>query len=105
MRVVDVDSHFFEPPDWLAQVDPGLAAEMPEGDAIESVVRFVVGDLLDTVSRDRLPDDLLELLAPAGHRALTSARQGKSAQAVFTRAIALARRYCSFFWRWRPTSS
>ena len=61
MRVIDVDSHFFEPPDWLAQVDPALAAELPAHDPIERVVRFVVGDLLDTVPRERLPDDLLAL--------------------------------------------
>ena len=70
MRVVDVDSHYFEPPGWLSEVDPKLAAELPESDPIERVVRFVVGDLLDTVPREKLPEDLLDLLAPAGHRAL-----------------------------------
>lgn len=75
MRVVDVDSHYFEPPDWLSQVDPALAAEIPPGDPIERVVRFVVGDLLDVVPRDQLPDDLLDLLAPAGHRALEDSLQ------------------------------
>ena len=56
MRVVDVDSHYFEPPDWLSQVDPALAAEISPGDPIERVVRFVVGDLLDVVPRDQLPE-------------------------------------------------
>lgn len=70
MRVVDVDSHYFEPPDWLSQVDPGLAREIPEHDAIERVVRFVVGDLLEVVPRHQLPENLIELLAPAGQRAL-----------------------------------
>lgn len=73
MRVVDIDSHYFEPADWLAQVDPALAAEIPAHDPIERVVRFVVGDLLDTVPRDQLPDNLLDLLAPSGHRALEDA--------------------------------
>ena len=72
MRVIDVDSHYFEPVDWLSQVDPKLAAEIPPHDPIERVVRFVVGDLLDTVPRNQLPEDLLDLLAPAGHRALES---------------------------------
>jgi predicted TIM-barrel fold metal-dependent hydrolase len=72
MRVIDVDSHYFEPTDWLAQVDPKLAAEIPSHDAIERVVRFVVGDLLDTVPREQLPDDLTQLLAPAGQTALAS---------------------------------
>ena len=44
MRVIDVDSHYFEPPDWLASVDPALAAQLPMGDTVERVVRFVVGD-------------------------------------------------------------
>ena len=73
MRVVDVDSHYFEPPDWLSQVDPGLAQTIPEADPIERVVRFVVGDLLDTVPRSQLPENLIELLAPAGQRALEGA--------------------------------
>lgn len=70
MRVIDIDAHYLEPPDWLEQVDPKLAAEIPPHDAIERVVRFVVGDLLDTVPRDQLPEDLSRLLAPAGQRAL-----------------------------------
>jgi predicted TIM-barrel fold metal-dependent hydrolase len=75
MRVIDVDSHYFEPPDWLSQVDPALAAEIPPFDPIERVVRFVAGDLLDVVPRDQLPEDLLNLLAPAGHRAFDEAQQ------------------------------
>ena len=70
MRVIDVDSHYFEPADWLASVDPDLAAELPSQDTVERVVRFVVGDLLDRVPRPDLPEDLIELLAPAGNRAL-----------------------------------
>ena len=70
MRVIDVDSHYFEPPDWLASVDPDLAAQLPAEDTIERVVRFVVGDLIDRVQREQLPQDLIRLLAPAGERAL-----------------------------------
>lgn len=70
MRVIDVDSHYFEPPDWLATVDPDLAAQLPPEDTVERVVRFVVGDLIDRVPREQLPDDLIRLLAPAGERAL-----------------------------------
>ena len=32
MRLIDVDSHFLEPPDWLHSIDPKLAAEIPAGD-------------------------------------------------------------------------
>jgi len=52
MRVIDSDSHYFEPADWLSQIDPALAAEIPPHDPIERVVRFVVGDLLDAVPRN-----------------------------------------------------
>ncbi len=70
MRVIDVDSHYFEPPDWLASVDPALAALLPPEDTVERVVRFVVGDLIDRVPRAQLPEDLIRLLAPGGERAL-----------------------------------
>ena len=68
MRVIDVDSHFLEPPDWLEQVDPGLAAEIPPSDPIDRVVRGVVGDLLDVVPTSQRPDNPLALLGPSGRR-------------------------------------
>lgn len=70
MRVIDVDSHFLEPVDWLAQVDPALAAEIPPSDPIERIVQNVVGDLLEVVPRSQRPANLLELLAPSGRRHL-----------------------------------
>lgn len=70
MRLIDVDSHFLEPPDWLLAVDPKLAAEIPPGDPIERIVQGVVGDLLEVVPRSQRPENLIELLAPAGKRAL-----------------------------------
>ena len=68
MRVIDVDSHFLEPPDWLEQVDPTLAKEIPPSDPMDRVVRGVVGDLLDVVPTSQRPDNLLELLGPSGRR-------------------------------------
>ncbi len=68
MRVIDVDSHFLEPPDWLSQVDPALAAEIPESDPIDRVVRGVVGDLLDVVPPSQRPADPIALLGPSGRR-------------------------------------
>jgi predicted TIM-barrel fold metal-dependent hydrolase len=70
MRVIDVDSHFLEPPGWLSHVDPGLAREIPPCDPIEHIVRGVVGDLLELVPREQQPADRIRLLAPAGQRAL-----------------------------------
>lgn len=68
MRVIDVDSHFLEPPDWLSQVDPELAAEIPPSDPIDRVVRGVVGDLLDVVPPSQRPADPIALLGPSGRR-------------------------------------
>jgi len=69
MRVIDVDSHFMEPLDWLEQTDPALARELPPASFEERVVRGVVGDLLDIIPPHQRPKNLLELLAPAGRRA------------------------------------
>ena len=70
MRVIDVDSHFMEPTDWLEQVDPVLAKEIPPSDEsfIERVVQGVVGDLIEAIPRKQRPKNLLELLAPSGRR-------------------------------------
>src|SRR5262244_3663115 len=70
MRVIDVDSHFLEPVDWLARVSPALAAEIPPCDPIERIVQGVVGDLLEVVPRSQRPANLLDLLAPSGRRHL-----------------------------------
>lgn len=70
MRLIDVDSHFLEPPDWLARIDPVLAREIPPHDPIDRIVQGVVGDLLEVVPRSQRPADPLDLLAPSGRRAL-----------------------------------
>jgi predicted TIM-barrel fold metal-dependent hydrolase len=70
MRVIDVDSHFLEPPGWLDQIDPNLAREIPPSDPIDRVVRGVVGDLLDVVPPGQRPENPLALLGPSGRRSL-----------------------------------
>ena len=72
MRVIDVDSHFMEPLDWLEQVDPTLAKEIPpsEESFIERVVQGVVGDLIEAIPRKQRPENLIDLLAPSGKRSL-----------------------------------
>jgi predicted TIM-barrel fold metal-dependent hydrolase len=72
MRVIDVDSHFIEPVDWLEQIDPALAREIPPSDEsfVERVVQGVVGDLIEAIPRKQRPENLIELLAPSGRRSL-----------------------------------
>ena len=72
MRVIDVDSHFMEPVDWLEQIDPTLAKLIPPSDEsfIERVVQGVVGDLIEAIPRKQRPENLIELLAPSGRRSL-----------------------------------
>ncbi len=70
MRVIDVDSHYLEPPDWLSQIDPKLASEIPPHDPIDRVASGVVGDVLEVVPRSQRPENILELLGPSGRRAL-----------------------------------
>src|SRR5262245_50520414 len=72
MRVIDVDSHFMEPIDWLEQVDPTLAKEIPPSDEsfIERGVQGVVGDLIEAIPRKQRPENLIDLLAPSGKRSL-----------------------------------
>ncbi|MDB5394107.1 MAG: hypothetical protein JWM91_1613 [Rhodospirillales bacterium] len=72
MRVIDVDSHFMEPIDWLEQIDPTLAELIPPSDEsfIERVVQGVVGDLIEAIPRKQRPENLIELLAPSGRRSL-----------------------------------
>jgi predicted TIM-barrel fold metal-dependent hydrolase len=72
MRIIDVDSHFIEPENWLDTVDPGLFEMIGSGDEnfIERVVEGVVGDLLDDVPMKLRPSNLIDLLAPAGKRSL-----------------------------------
>ena len=79
MRVIDVDSHFMEPLDWLEQTDPALARQLPPVSFEERVVRGVVGELLDIIPPNQRPKNILELLAPAGRRA-TEALLAKSGE-------------------------
>lgn len=62
MRVVDVDSHFHEPLDWLERQDPALAAELPPPQRFLDMLRtMLVGQTQGMPEEDR-PDDPLELM-------------------------------------------
>jgi predicted TIM-barrel fold metal-dependent hydrolase len=82
MRVIDVDSHFLEPVDWLHSVNPRLAGELPPPPTEERVVQAAVGDLLEVIPRSQRPDNILDLLAPTGRRSfLAMLEQAKSQDA------------------------
>jgi len=83
MRIIDVDSHFIEPKDWLDEVDPELVEMIGPNDDnfIERVVEGVVGDLLDDVPMRNRPEHLTDLLAPAGRRSLMKLMEASASQA------------------------
>jgi predicted TIM-barrel fold metal-dependent hydrolase len=64
MRIVDVDSHFYEPLDWLDEHFPALAAQLPPLSIGDFIFRFGMSDVLDAIPPDLQPDDLMDL-APA----------------------------------------
>jgi predicted TIM-barrel fold metal-dependent hydrolase len=63
MRVIDADSHFIEPLDWIQQADPELAAEVPDALSVSEFAEVIFGELLATLPDDQRPA-LRELLAP-----------------------------------------
>ena len=64
MRIVDVDSHFYEPLDWLDEHFPALAAQLPPLSISDFIFRFGMSDVLDAIPPDMQLDDPMDL-APA----------------------------------------
>ncbi len=63
MRIIDVDSHFAEPNDWLAHAAPALAAELPPPQPlVDSVAAMLAPSQDDTAPKERRPPR--ELLEP-----------------------------------------
>jgi uncharacterized protein len=58
MTIIDVDSHFYEPFDWLEQTDPKLAAEIPPVDITTLLTTSIAGDLLASLPPELRPDPL-----------------------------------------------
>ena len=56
MTVIDVDSHFFEPFDWLDKTDPELAAEIPEVDELTLVLTTAFGEVLAALPPQNRPN-------------------------------------------------
>jgi uncharacterized protein len=81
MPVIDVDSHFMEPFNWLEQAFPELARRVPEPDMVEILGEALFADLLANMPpkfrpsvRDIIPDSFLPVLD-----ALTSMKVGEVA--------------------------
>ncbi len=62
MRVIDVDSHFYEPLDWLEAISPKLASQLPPASTTEFIFQFVARDLLDAISAERMPENEMDLV-------------------------------------------
>jgi predicted TIM-barrel fold metal-dependent hydrolase len=62
MRVIDVDSHFYEPLDWLTETAPALAARCPALDPLTLAATTAFGDIITTLPGGVRPDDPLEIL-------------------------------------------
>ncbi len=63
MRIIDVDSHLQEPPDWISVVNPALAAELPpmrNFDLLREGSRMMATQLPPELQ----PEDPLDLMAP-----------------------------------------
>ncbi len=61
MRIIDVDSHFYEPLDWLDEHFPALAAQLPPLSVRDFVFRFGTSDVLDAIPPDKQLDDPMDL--------------------------------------------
>lgn len=64
MRIIDVDSHFNEPHDWLEKANPSLAAKLPRMTVAETLIDIVAGDLFASVPPALRPDPVSLLPAP-----------------------------------------
>ena len=53
MRIVDVDSHFYEPLDWLDEHFPALAKQLPPLSTRDFIFRFGMSDVLDAIPADK----------------------------------------------------
>jgi predicted TIM-barrel fold metal-dependent hydrolase len=61
MRIIDVDSHFYEPLDWLDDHFPDLAKQLPPLSVTDFIFRFGASDVLDAIPPDKRLDDPMDL--------------------------------------------
>ncbi len=63
MRVIDVDAHFLEPLDWLVEVRPDLAAELPRPPRFMQMLSMAQQGLAASLPEDfPVPEDPLDLM-------------------------------------------
>jgi hypothetical protein len=58
LLIIDADSHFHEPADWLATIDKQLAEQLPPLTPAEQFLDVVVGDLFASIPPALRPDPL-----------------------------------------------
>ena len=69
MRVIDCDSHFLEPVDWIEQADPDLATQVPKTMTQAQFTEVVFAEFLAAIPEDQRPS-YRELLSPGMRRRL-----------------------------------
>lgn len=65
MVVIDVDSHFLEPIDWLDATDPELAAELPPPHRFMDFMRAGASLAVPLLPEQERPEDPAETFPPA----------------------------------------
>jgi predicted TIM-barrel fold metal-dependent hydrolase len=63
MPVIDIDSHFHEPVDWLSALRPDLAAELPPAGRFMDQLRTIHSMQMAGLAEEHRPADPLELMA------------------------------------------
>ena len=64
LRVIDVDSHLMEPPDWISVVNPALAAELPPPMKLSETLRSGSRMRAMQLPPESQPEEPLDLRAP-----------------------------------------
>jgi uncharacterized protein len=86
--IVDSDSHFLEPLDWLDVHFPALAAQLPPADMVAMLVNAVVGDDVMAHLPPAMRPDPLSLVPPMLRDFLVKLNEGERTGAAFARALA-----------------
>jgi uncharacterized protein len=80
VQVIDADSHFQEPLDWLHKTDPAIARRVPLFGELEAFLEFAVGDTLELLPAAARPKPLS--LAPPTLRRWIEGRAASDASAM-----------------------
>jgi predicted TIM-barrel fold metal-dependent hydrolase len=61
VRIIDVDSHFYEPLDWLGENFPDLARQLPPPSITDFIFKFVASDVLQAIPPEQQLEDPMDL--------------------------------------------